>query len=505
MINSKVNAFQARNIIVAISCSALLLGCLETAPKTPTFGEIYQQWSQKYVEMLNLARAGKCDETIKSFDHLVKTYPDFSTAGQSLIKRSSSSVATCFINAGRANEVVKQFENLCIPGKTTYLDLQRNICTEENLQGAAAAYKLVGRENPFEDPQSIVKQIISNHEAAIANSKIELINIEYTAGLQAAIRAIFARVVTQRPGYSHETRLHYQQSKIAATEAIAFIDAQAPKCKVARNDYCLKTLAEDRQRYADYFVDMSAKLNESLEDQAAARRIAGIAPAILSAIANAGGNYAAANPIRQSPQISTPSISSTLKPIAPPVSTTGSNPYATNRADQPATGGGSVANGSNSLRASSRDSGSATGSVGQNRGKGGNPDYLYDDVNHGNCVSVKVVAGNTGSKLAYGRYNLINRCAYPLKLLACVNVDSADGKPSPTFDNHQDGQKCPGMGWGGTTLKASEIKENKTWFEYRNIKWQIRACREGWDFIGEDGRYPSDILGARFSCRMWRP
>ena len=177
---------------------------------------------------------------------------------------------------------------------------------------------------------------------------------------------------------------------------------------------------------------------------------------------------------------------------------------AKNRAAQPATG--SLANGSNSLRASSRDNGSATGgAVGQNRGKGGNPDYLYDDVNHGNCVSVKVAAGNTGSKLAYGRYSLINRCAYPLKLLACVNVDSADGKPSPTFDNHQDGQKCPGMGWGGTTLKASEIKENKTWFEYRNIKWQIRACREGWDFIGEDGRYPSDILGARFSCRMRRP
>ncbi|MES3021983.1 MAG: hypothetical protein V4857_10415 [Pseudomonadota bacterium] len=330
MISSIVNAFQARNISLAISCSALLLGCLATAPKTPTFSENYQQWSQKYVEMLNLARAGKCDETIKSFEHLVKTYPDFSTAGQSLIKRSSSPVATCFINAGRANEVVKQFENLCIPGKTIYLDLQRDICTEENLQGAAAAYKLVGRENPFVDPQIIVKQIVSNHEAAIANSKIELKNIEYTAGLQAAIRAIFARVVTQRPGYSHETRLHYQQSKIATTEAIAFIDAQAPKCKVARNDYCLKTLAEDRRRYADYFVELSKKLNESLEDQAAARRIAGMAPAILSVIANAGEKYAAANPIRQSPQISTPSISSTRKPIAPPVSTTSQNPYATN-------------------------------------------------------------------------------------------------------------------------------------------------------------------------------
>ena len=176
------------------------------------------------------------------------------------------------------------------------------------------------------------------------------------------------------------------------------------------------------------------------------------------------------------------------------------------QATQTATDVGSLAGGLSSLLASSTNNGSATGgAVGQNRGKGGNPDFMYDDTNHSNCVSVQLVNGNTGSKLAYGRYNQVNRCAYPIKLLMCVTVDNADGKPSPNYDNHQDGLKCPGMGWGGTTLNANETKESKTWFEYRNIKWQARACREGWDFIGEDGRFPSDTLGAKFSCRKWRP
>ena len=61
------------------------------------------------------------------------------------------------------------------------------------------------------------------------------------------------------------------------------------------------------------------------------------------------------------------------------------------------------------------------------------------------------------------------------------------------------------MGWLGGGLDANEVQNGREWFEYNRLKWDIRVCREGWDFIGEDGRYPSDILGVPYGCRTRRP
>lgn len=152
-----------------------------------------------------------------------------------------------------------------------------------------------------------------------------------------------------------------------------------------------------------------------------------------------------------------------------------------------------------------RGAASATGgAVGQNRGKGGNPDWMYDDADHGKCVSVEAVSATGGSGLAYGHYKLINRCAYPIKVRTCITPDRLDGSDS-NYDLHQDGVKCPGMGWLGGGLKANEVQNGREWFEYNRLKWDIQACREGWDFVGEDDRYPSDILGVPYGCRTRRP
>lgn len=176
-----------------------------------------------------------------------------------------------------------------------------------------------------------------------------------------------------------------------------------------------------------------------------------------------------------------------------------------NAKNQPAASKSVAQNSPLSASDGARGAGSATsGRVGQNLGKGGNPDWLYDDVDHGKCVSVQSVSNNTGSQMAYGHYKLINNCAYPIKLNACITSDRADGTPSPNFDQHQVGQKCPGMGRGGTTLDANGTSNGKQWFEYSHLKWDILVCREGWDFIGEDGKYPSDIIGIKYSCRKRR-
>lgn len=149
---------------------------------------------------------------------------------------------------------------------------------------------------------------------------------------------------------------------------------------------------------------------------------------------------------------------------------------------------------------------SATGgAVGQNRGKGGNPDWMYDDADHGKCISVQPARRNTGSGLAYGHYKLINNCAYPIKIRTCITTDRADGSES-NYDLHQDGAKCPGMGWLGGDMDANEVQNGREWFEYNRLKWDIQVCREGWSFVGRDGvTYPGPLLGEEYGCRMRRP
>lgn len=169
---------------------------------------------------------------------------------------------------------------------------------------------------------------------------------------------------------------------------------------------------------------------------------------------------------------------------------------------QAAAGGGSAA--ASGENGGMRGADSATGgAVGQNRGKGGNPDWMYDDADHGQCVSVEGVPATGGSGLAYGHYKLINSCAYPLEIRTCITPDRLDGSDS-NYDLHRDGAKCPGMGWGAGTIGADEVQNGREWFEYNRLKWDIQVCRKGWDFIGEDDRYPSDILGEHYGCRTRR-
>jgi hypothetical protein len=153
----------------------------------------------------------------------------------------------------------------------------------------------------------------------------------------------------------------------------------------------------------------------------------------------------------------------------------------------------------------SDSSGDSSDTSGQNKGKGGNPDYMYDDDDHGHCVTVEPVGNNTGSQMAYGHYKLINTCNYPIKILKCITPDSADGSESPNFELHKDGLKCPGMGWLAGDLEANEVELGREWFEYNRLKWDLMVCRAGWDFVAENDRYPSGILGETYGCKTRRP
>lgn len=138
--------------------------------------------------------------------------------------------------------------------------------------------------------------------------------------------------------------------------------------------------------------------------------------------------------------------------------------------------------------------------------KDGSSAWEYDDVDHGDCVDIAAVAPSSGTALAYGHYKLINSCAYPITIAACVNVDRADGKPSENYDLQRDGAPCPGFGWGGAAMRAEETKNQRTWFEYRNIKAKFRVCREGWSIVGEDlEMIPlASSIDAKYACRRLR-
>ncbi|HNE26654.1 MAG TPA: hypothetical protein PLH12_05895, partial [Pseudomonadales bacterium] len=124
-----------------------------------------------------------------------------------------------------------------------------------------------------------------------------------------------------------------------------------------------------------------------------------------------------------------------------------------------------------------------------------------DDVDHSKCFSVKPSFQNSGSRMAYGHYKLINNCAYPIKARTCITTDLMEG--SSNYDLHQDGAKCPGMGWMLSELEANEVEEGREWFEYSRIKWDVQVCRKDWSFVGSDGEsYPSNILGEKYGCRI---
>lgn len=304
-------------LVFIIGCLALLTAC-----ETP-------HWRQGYDlkdEVVELAGAGKCAAAIKSYDRLKAEYLDVRDIHNQVASAATSSYnygkkpfSKCLLENGRAEEVIKQFELACLPNQKTYISAQYQsfICTESNLKDPAAeAYKIVGRENPFEKNPNIASQINKNQE--------------YMRQVDTAISNIYKRNVTQKTGTAAETRRYYSQMHAAAAESVAYLDKQTPKCQAEKNTLCLKFLAEKRQEEVSSAANWRAKLKESLDDHAAAQEIEAMAPAIIGAVGSAGAAYTAANPIRQAPQRSTSATSPPPVAVAPAVSTNSQNPYANN-------------------------------------------------------------------------------------------------------------------------------------------------------------------------------
>lgn len=135
---------------------------------------------------------------------------------------------------------------------------------------------------------------------------------------------------------------------------------------------------------------------------------------------------------------------------------------------------------------------------------GGNtrPGFTYDDTNHSNCLTIQASRANTGHALAYGHYQLTNRCNYPITAHICTVSDNADGSPSDSWNRFQDGAPCPG-GWGGASFKAGETQESRTWFEFRHIQFRAYICREGWSIVNTQDK-PIYLIGERYRCRIYR-
>lgn len=127
--------------------------------------------------------------------------------------------------------------------------------------------------------------------------------------------------------------------------------------------------------------------------------------------------------------------------------------------------------------------------------------FTYDDTNHSQCLSIRASGQNTGSRMAYGHYQMINNCSYPLVAQICTVTDNADGSPSDSWDKFRDGAPCPG-GWGGTEFTAGEVKSERTWFEFRNIRFHAYACRKGWSIVNQQDK-SIYLIGEQYRCRIY--
>lgn len=176
--------------------------------------------------------------------------------------------------------------------------------------------------------------------------------------------------------------------------------------------------------------------------------------------------------------------------IPPAVTTTSSNPYGNNSATTPS----SYPDTSSGVSAPPSATNASTG----NRRSG----FTYDDTNHSQCLSIRTTGQNRGSRMAYGHYQLINNCGYPIMAQICTVSDNADGSPSDSWNKFQDGARCPG-GWGGAAFKAGEVQDSKTWFEFRNIRFHAYICREGWSIVNMQDK-SIFLIGERYRCRIYR-
>lgn len=379
--------------------------------------------------------------------------------------------------AGKCDQAIKSFDNL----KKEYSDqayqvtkltttairkLPQCLINAGRAQEVVQSFELVclSSRNPFtaQEQTYICNEYDLKNTAALAYQSLDRENPfeknsnianqiarngEYISQVEAAISSIYQKTVTGYGdvGTSAGARRYYSLMKSAAAQSIALVDAQVPKCQAEKNALCLKFLAEKRRDKAGELTDWSAKLNESEADREAAQKIAGMAPAILGAVGAVG-------------------VAASRSGVAEDRTASRMPAVAANR---PAAMSG----------------------------------WTYDDMDHGRCVSIKAFPARSGSAMAYGHYELTNSCAYPIKLLVCTNTDRVDGRPSEGYEQHRTGAKCPG-GWGGTELQASQTKDNRTWFEYNNIKFERLVCRIGWSFVGADGEsFPQGFIGERYRCR----
>lgn len=435
---------RSRTLLFTFVAPAVLIAIAACAT---TRGDKAYELNEKLKE---LAHDGKCAKALKAFDEL-KGYREYPFVHNALamavtdydtVGTEDRSFTRCLVDAGRHQEVVDMFDATCFGKSTSYV-------TAQYQSFICTEYKFRAADRAFK---------LAGRQNPLAESAGALAAIEQNSRqmseLDTAISNIYVRRVTAHTGTSDETLEYYEQMRDATAEAIVFLEAQLPRCEQASSALCAKSIHEKRQEKARELAKYNQEIAEIQEDQAGAQRIAEAAPAILGAVGSVGAAIAG---------------SGDDSPVAAPT---------------PQVGDGSGAS-----------AGAFDGSS-----------WLFDDRDHGPCVSVEAVPNRSESALAYGRYLLKNQCVYKLKLLLCVNVDRSDGTSSPTFDSHQMGAACPGGGWGGTELEGSQTKEQRTWFPYNRIRADIMACREGWSFVQANGDVlpANSLVGKAYRCRKLR-
>lgn len=266
-------------------------------------------------------------------------------------------------------------------------------------------------------------------------------------------------------------------------------DDKAPATRIVQgaHDAELAKAAAEQARIAEE----KAKAAESVAKAESRKKFWGNVLSGTTALIGVAATYAEARDKLERPATATTSATARSAPAIPPaVTTTSSNPYGNNSAtttsSYPATSSGGSARPS------------ATNASTDNRRSG----FTYDDTNHSQCLSIRATGQNRGSRMAYGHYQLINHCGYPITAQICTVSDNADGSPSDSWNKFQDGAPCPG-GWGGAAFKAGEVEDSKTWFEFRNIRFHAYICREGWSIVNMQDK-SIFLIGERYRCRIYR-
>lgn len=266
-------------------------------------------------------------------------------------------------------------------------------------------------------------------------------------------------------------------------------DDEAPDTRIVQGAHQAESAAEAEQ--ARIAAEQAAAA-ESAAKAESRKKFWGNVLSGTTALIGAAATYAEARDKLERPATATAPATARPTPaaISPAVTTTSSNPYSSNSA----TTRSSYPDTSSGVSAPPSATNASTG----NRRSG----FTYDDTNHSQCLSIRSTGQNRGSRMAYGHYQLINNCGYPITAQICTVSDNADGSPSDSWNKFQDGAACPG-GWGGAAFKAGEVQDSKTWFEFRNIRFHAYICREGWSIVSMQDK-SINLIGERYRCRIYR-